>query len=143
MYLVSEDEAMQLVGVANDRFSNEYGASGLVYFEASKEILAALQYQLDSGAKLDKSVKAKLDEAMEKLKELSDKRILAHCRRTYNSLIEGRRREVEAGKTPQQPGNMEMILTYILADEVQKTKAKRAKMMAQFNDLESTISAEI
>lgn len=142
VYVVDEDKAMKLVGVGNDRFSREYGGSGFVYFDAPKEVLAALQYQLDTGAELDKNVKKKMEESLAKLRDLSEKRILDHCKLTYMSLIEGRNREKEAGKTPQDPGAMEMIISFILAEYIKEKKAKRARLHAQFKNLEQEITSE-
>lgn len=140
---VGEDLAFSYVGLDNSRFMRDHDYTGLVYFDVSEEITASLDYQQKTGRDLPKDITKQLASEIDKFKVLSHKRVLEHAKRLYNSMVAGRNALKEAGKTPPEPNEMELLIAFILRDEVQRMKARRAKLTAAFEQASSDIGSDV
>jgi len=142
-YLIDESIAFALIGIDNKRTTDHEASSGLVYFNVSRDVESALEYTKQTGERLPARINAKLEEEMKVIREASHKRVLDHCKKLYNSLIAGRNQLKEAGKNPQEPNDMELLISFILRDEVKKAKAKRSKLTLAFNETASEIGEDV
>lgn len=143
VHLIDENLAYAYVGHDNTRFSQGYGHTGLIYFNVSDDLTASLDYNLKTGRPLPKDLKAQLEDALKEYKELSHKRVIEHAKRLYNSLVAGRNALRQDGKEPPPPNDMEMLIAFILKDEVARTKARRAKLQKAFDETAKDIGEDI
>lgn len=143
IHLVDESLTMIYAGIDNTRFNREYNGTGLVYFEVSEDIAAALDYNKKTGYELPKPIKKKLEESLEEFRQLSHRRVLDACKTLYNSLVSGRSQLKEAGKEPPPPNDMELLIAYVLKDEVKKAKARRAKLTDAWEAANSEINDDV
>lgn len=141
-YMIDSGVANSLVGVSNERMSGDNAGSGLVYFDVPKYVEASLTYAKETGKALPKDIQAKLESSMERIEKLSHDRVLSHCKKLYNSLIASRNAVKEQGGTPQQPNDLELLVAYVLKEEVKKAKGQRDKLAADFEETAEVIGGE-
>lgn len=138
-YMIDSSLALAYIGVDNTRFSQDNAGTGLVYFDVPEDVEAALDYHKKTGKSLPKDIQSKLEKSMERIEKLSHDRVLAHCKKLYNSLIAGRNRLKEDGKTPAAPNDMELLVAFVLKEEVKKSKSRRAALEKAFEDTAAEI----
>jgi hypothetical protein len=143
IHLIDESEALVYVGVANNRFNKEYDSTGLVYFDVPDDLTAALDYHLKTKRKIDADIEERLKAYLDKFRSLSHQRVIAHCKKLYNHLVQSRGTMKEAGKAPPEPNEMELLIAFILRDEIKKTKARRSKLAAAFEGAEGDIGEDV
>lgn len=139
VYLLDEVTAQALVGIDNSRFRRDTNWTGLVYLQLPDDLSAALDYKAKTGADLGKDMQARLDEAMRAVETASHKRVLLHCKTLYNSLVASRNKLKENGLEASEPNDMELLVAFILREEVQKASARRAKLKGSFAEAEAAI----
>lgn len=142
VHQLDESLALAYVGIDNDRLSTDYASSGLVYFDVPEHVSIALEYHHKVGEKLPLKVKKELEDYLARFRALSDKRVLDHCRRLYNTLMTSRAQLKEAGKAPHDPVDMELIIAFILREEVKKQKSRRKVLSTAFDEAAQDIGEQ-
>lgn len=142
IHLLDESLTSVFVGIDNTRLNREYASTGLVYFEVGEEITAALEYTTKTKRPLPDDLKADVLKATEEFRELSHQRVLSHCRDLYNTLKSSRDQLRASGKEPLEPNDMELVIAFILKDEVEAAKRRRAKLSALWDETTKEIGAD-
>lgn len=141
-YMMDSGVANSIVGVNNDRLSQDNAGTGIVYFDVPSDVEASLTYAKETGKSLPKDIQEKLSKSMKRIEKLSHDRVLSHCKRLYNSLISSRNAVKEQGGTPQAPNDLELLVAYVLKEEVKKAKGQREKLAAAFEETAEVIGEE-
>lgn len=134
IHSIDEDLAFAWIGVDNSRFKIDYDATGLVYFNVPPDVQAALEYKTKTGEKLSKALEDKLRVAVDQHRELSNQRVITHCKRIYNTMIKSREIMRTHNKANEAPNDMELLIANILKDDVRKAAEKRKRAMAAFEE---------
>lgn len=143
IHLLDESITNVVVGIDNTRFRQEYDSTGLVYFDVSEEMHAALEYTHKTKRDLPPDLKKELDQEVDKYRELSHQRVLSHCKRLYNTLVAARQQVREAGKEPPMPNDMELLIAFILKDEVEKQKNRREKLQKMWEQSGDKLTSDV
>ncbi len=138
-HLMDESLTQFFVGIDNTRFSKEYAYTGLVFFDVPEHLWAAMEFHKKTGRSLPLDIKQEMDAHVLKLRELSEGRVIQHCKNLYNSMVAGRNKLKENGKVPEDPNDMELLLAYVLRDEIRRSREKRAKLRQLWNDASAEI----
>lgn len=143
IHLIDETLALAYVGVDNTRFRKEYNATGLVYFDAPEDVIAALDYHIKTKRELPADIMEQVKAILDRCREMSHARVIQHCKDRYNSLVAGRNALREAGKEPPPPSDMELLIAVKLSEEINRVKARRAKLTAAFESAAGTIGDDV
>ena len=143
IHLVDESLTMIYAGIDNTRLNKEYNGTGFVFFEVNDKIAAALDFNKKTGYALPPDLKRELDNSLDGFRQLSHQRCLKAAKDLYNSMVAGRHQLKEAGKEPPEPNDMELLIAYLLKDEVKKAKARRAKLTEAWEAAHDEINADV
>lgn len=141
IHSIDESLAYAWVGHDNQRFRQEFDATGLVYFNVPDKIAAALDYVSQTGERLPEHIDAELRRHMDHFRALSHMRVVEHCKRLYNSMMKSRQLYNTHNLKAEDPNDMELLIAMILRDEVRKVKERRRKARAAFDEAASEIDS--
>lgn len=142
IHLIDENDAYAWIGDPNGMRRTDHDYTGLVYFNVSPKISAALDYVAETGEKLSPAVDAELREAMKKFREASHLRVIEHCKKLYNTLMKSRARLKANNMTPEDPNTMELLVAFVLRDEIKREKQKKAALLSAFDEAASDIGGD-
>lgn len=133
-YEVEKNVSEWLVGLSNELTNKENDWTGFVYLEIPDDLLSAYKYMLQ-GKKIDKEDQTKIESFLEKARGESMSRSLKFIKTLYNTFMMSRSKmKSEFNVDPGIPNDMELLLSFILKEEVKKRNEKRMDMMTQFNE---------
>ena len=141
-YLVSDLEALYLVGVDNNRFERATGGTGFVYFNIPEDLLSAFSYMKKTGKKVDAEISAQLNEHIEKAKMLSNKRVSDFMKDKYNLLYQNRQYVESTGGKAMSPNDMEILITFVLNAEIKRANSKRKVLRQAWEEANREISGQ-
>jgi hypothetical protein len=141
-YLVSDLEALYLVGVDNNRFERSSGATGFVYFNIPEDLLSAFSYMKKTGKKADKEIEDQLNGYLKNAKDLSNKRVLDFMKDKYNLLFQNRQFVESQGGKAMNPNDMEILITFVLNEDIKRSNSKRKVLRKAWEDANREISGQ-
>jgi hypothetical protein len=141
--LISDLKALQLVGVDNSRFEPSTGWTGLVFFDIPEDLLAAFTYLKRTNKPVDREIEAKLKEHLDAAKALSRRRVIDYLKNRYNDSIAGRKSIKQFGGEPGAPEDIEILISFILRAEIQRSKAMRQKLRREWEEANKEILGSI
>jgi hypothetical protein len=141
-YLVTDLEALYLVGSNNDRLERSTGATGFVHFNIPEDLLSAFSYMKKTGKKADKDIEDQLNEHLKKAKELSNKRVSDFMKDKYNLLYQNRQFVESQGGKAMGPNDMEILITFILNEEIKRANSKRKALRKAWEEANREISGQ-
>lgn len=137
--LVTELEALYLVGTDNNRFERSTGGTGFVYFNVPEDMLAAFNYTKKTGKKADKELEEQLSQYLEQAKALSEKRVRDFMKDKYNMLYTNRQFIESQGGKAMAPNDMEMLITFVLNEDIKRASDKRKKLRQAFEQAQKEL----
>lgn len=142
-YEVKTGVAEWLVGLNNELTNKENDWTGFVYLDIPSDLLSAYKYMLQ-GKKIDKEDADIITKKIEYAKQLSISRSLKFIKDLYNSFMLGRQKiKTEFNIDPGLPNDTELLLSFILKEEIKMKNEKRASLMAEFNEANKIIGGSI
>jgi hypothetical protein len=141
-YLVTELEALYLVGVDNNRFERSSGGTGFVYFNIPEDMLATFSYMRKTGKKVDKDMEEQLNLHLQAARDLSNKRVLEFMKDKYNLLYQNRQFVESQGGKAMNPNDMEILITFVLNEEIKRANSKRKKLRAAWEQANRELSGQ-
>jgi hypothetical protein len=141
-YTVTELDALYLVGTDNQRFERATGGTGFVYFDIPEDLLAAFNYAKKTGKPVDKDIQSELNLYIKQAKDLSQKRVVDFLKDKYNMLYQNRQFIESTGGKPMAPNDMEMLITFILREEINRSNSKRKALRKAWEEANRELSGQ-
>lgn len=141
-HLVTELEALYLVGVDNRRFERSTGGTGFVYFNIPEDLLSAFSYMKKTGKKVEKDIEDQLNTYLKVAKEMSHKRVFDFMKDKYNLLYQNRQFVESQGGKAMAPNDMEILITFVLKEEIGKANSKRKDLRKAWEEANREISGQ-
>lgn len=139
-YLVTELEALYLVGTDNSRFERSTGNTGFVYFNIPEDLMAAFSYMKKTKKAIDKDISEQLNAHLKAAKEASNKRVVDFMKDKYNLLYTHRQFVESQGGKAMEPNDMEILITFLLKEEIHRAKSKRRELRKAWEEANREIS---
>lgn len=109
--------------------------TGIVPLDLEDDLNSAILSSLATGEKLDKDLQTALNRAKAKAKELSYARVMRQIRAVHSNMLRQVEINKESGNSFYNPSPVELLCTFVLAQEKQKEAEARRQISEKFKEL--------
>jgi hypothetical protein len=105
-------------------------------------MIAAFEYAKKTKKAIDPDLKKELDGYLERARALSRNRVIEWLKVHYNTISMSRQTMKEGGSSQGAPNDQELLLTFILAEEIKRKTSSRQALRKKFEAAQATIEGK-